>query len=218
MPSVFHTAQFLFRRYFNLFHNHEIYGEENIPSGPVIIAPNHASFYDPPLICGSCRDDTYYLARASLFENRLFGWLLRKLNAYPVAGTTSDLASFKIFLSLLKEQKKVVIFPEGIRTFDGNLTPIKAGIGMLAQRSGCSIVPVYIHGTFEAWDRSRKYPQLKGRTACVFGKPIDPKQFEHLEKKEAQSQIAEAVRKSIEEMRADYEKAKEKQDVQDQGG
>lgn len=179
------------------FYQHRTYGADHLPTGSCIIAPNHASFYDPPVVAISCKEEVYFLARKSLFERFLFGTAIRHLNALPVTGSSQDLSAFKLIFRLLKEGKKVVVFPEGARTLDGNLSEIKPGIGMIAMKSQCPIVPTYIHGTYNIWPRGQKFPKIWGRSACVFGSPIHPKNFGNLEKKEVHEAIARQLSDSI---------------------
>lgn len=186
-----------FKVFFKVFYSHKIYGLEHIRKGRGIIAPNHTSFFDPPMIAASWPEDASFLARKSLFSSRIFGPIIRRLNSYPVNGTTQDLGSIKLICQLLSEDKKVVIFPEGIRSIDGELGTIKSGIGMLAIRCQSPIIPVYISGCYDIWNRYNQLPKLRGKTACVFGTPIDWQAFSHLSKKEAQESIAGAVKDAI---------------------
>lgn len=194
-----------FKVFFKVFYNHKIYGLEHFIKGRGIIAPNHTSFFDPPMIAASWPEDASFLARKTLFSSPFFGPMIRRLNSYPVNGTTQDLGSIKLVCQLLSENKKVVIFPEGIRSKDGNLGQIKSGIGMLAIRCQSPIIPVYISGCYDIWNRYQRFPKLSGKTACVFGTPIDWQKFSHLEKKEAQEKIAESISKAIEKLKTWYE-------------
>src|SRR4051812_30390150 len=106
---------FLIKIYFRLFYRVRVYGTEHIYQKGAIIAPNHNSFLDPPLIGITWPQKTYYLARASLFNNFFFSKLLRALQAYPVQGSAQDFSSLKMIMQLPKQDKKVVIFPEGVR-------------------------------------------------------------------------------------------------------
>lgn len=205
MNPFFWFTKRSFLLYFKLFYGHKVYGLEHYFKGRAIIAPNHTSFFDPPMIAGSWPEETFFLARKSLFSSRFFGPMISRLNSYPVTGTAQDLTSIKLICKLLLEEKKVVVFPEGIRSFDGSLGPIKSGIGMLSLRCQAPIIPVYISGCFDVWNRKHKLPKLKGKTACIFGSAIDPRQFNHLEKKEAQEKIAELVKEAIENLRAWHE-------------
>ena len=204
MNIFYRVFVFGFKVYFSLFYRLKVYGTENLTLGRAIIAPNHVSFYDPPVIAASCTEDVYFLARASLFDHFFFGPIISRLNSFPVTGTAQDLASIKLICQLLGEDKKVVIFPEGIRSEDGELAPIKSGIGMLSTRCNAPIIPVYIDGAFEVWNKSRKYPKPWGKISCVFGKPIYPQDFEGFGKKETQEKIAEATEKSINALKSEF--------------
>jgi 1-acyl-sn-glycerol-3-phosphate acyltransferase len=204
MTFFYRITHFIFRILFKILYRHQTYGIENIPNGPAIIAPNHISYLDPPLIAVSCPEPVAFLARDTLFKKALFGNSIRKLNAYPVSGKIKDLASIKMILGILKEQKKVIIFPEGIRTHDGNIAEVKPGICMLAMRAGVPIIPTYIAGPYEIWPRQKQFPKLFGRTLCVFGTPIHPQEFASLDKKEAQEAMAIEIKKRIEQLKADH--------------
>lgn len=194
-----------FKGIFKLLYGHQVHGAENIPHGAAIIAPNHASFMDPPLISVSCPEEIVYLARERLFQRPWFAWLIERLNAYPVtAEGNKNLASFKIVLKFLGENKKVVIFPEGIRSSDGKLRPLKTGVAMIALRADCPVIPVYIAGSFEAWPRFNKYPKLGPKTACVFGKPIYPSSYSHLGKREALEALTQDLEESLKALEASY--------------
>jgi 1-acyl-sn-glycerol-3-phosphate acyltransferase len=205
MKLFYRFTRFSLKILFLLLYRHEVYSAENFVPGRAMIVPNHASFLDPPLIAISCPEEIHFLARASLFQKPLLGFLIRHLNAYPLTGTSRDLTSLKLVSALLQQDKKVLLFPEGVRTADGNLSPLKSGIGMLAIRNQCPIIPVYIHGTFAIWNRNQKYPKLFGKTACIFGVPIYPDTFSHLPKKEAQELIAAKITEEIGRLRQWYE-------------
>jgi 1-acyl-sn-glycerol-3-phosphate acyltransferase len=205
MKKFYKTIYILFRFIFKLFYRHKIYGLEQLPVGAALIAANHSSYLDPPLLGTSCSEEVYYFARASLFEHYFLNYFIRRLNAYPVKGNATDLATFKLIASFLENEKKVLIFPEGIRSPDGNLCDFKNGAAMLALRVNCPVIPVYIHGTFEIWSRFNRFPTLKGTTACVFGKPLYPDSYKYLAKKEAQDEMTKDVKNSIENLRTWYE-------------
>ncbi len=136
------------------FFDFRVVGHENrIESGGAVIASNHASFMDPPLVGVAYAGDLYYLARSTLFKG-FFAWLLPHWNAVPVDRDAADLKSMKTILRTLKEGKPVLMFPEGTRTTDGNLLEAKPGVGMLIAKSGVPVQPVRVVGSFEALPRS----------------------------------------------------------------
>jgi len=187
------VARIFFKACFRL----KIYGLEHFRPGAGIVASNHASLYDPPVLSVSCPEEVHFLARETLFKNRFFGGLIRNLNTHPVSGDAGDIGVMKTIISLLEQGKKVVLFPEGTRSKDGELKPLKAGISMLVSRTKTAIIPVYIDGAYQAWNRSQKFPRLFGKVSCVFGTPITWESFSHLDRKEAQKQIAEKLTDSI---------------------
>ena len=195
---------FILRLIFRLFYHVHVYGTEHIYQKGAIIAPNHNSFLDPPLIGITWPQKTHYLARATLFKNFFVRKLLLSLKAFPVHGSGQDINSLKIVAQLLKQDKKVVIFPEGVRSLDGSIQNIKTGVSMLAFRTGCPIIPVYIHGTFETWSRHRKWPKIGSTLACVYGEPIFPETYSHLNKKDAREAMTKELQRSIQHLAVWY--------------
>lgn len=189
---------------FRIFYSHKIYGTENLPEGGALLAANHASFLDPPILAVSAPEQVHFLAKRSLFHWPLFSRVIRSLNSHPIAGSPQDLSSFKTVKSLLAEGQHVVLFPEGLRSPDGKLHPIKTGVALIALTCAKPIVPIYIHGTYEIWPRNRIFPRLWGKTACVFGKAIDSAPYMLLEKKKGKEALAEAVGKAIYELQQKY--------------
>lgn len=195
-PFYWFTKHFL-ALFFKLFYHHKVFGASLVPKGAAILAANHCSFFDPPILAASLSDEIYFLARSSLFKNAFFKFLIENLNAYPVSGSAQDLNSFKVVAKLLNEEKKVVIFPEGIRSYDGQLGEIKTGVAMLAIRADCPIIPVYIHGAYEAWPRQKKIFSFRGKTTCVFGHPLYLKKVPFLTKKQQQEYLTKELEKAL---------------------
>lgn len=91
-----------------------------------------------------------------------------------------------------------MIFPEGKRSLDGNIGAGHLGTGVLVMRSKSVVVPTYVYGTYNLWSVERKLPRLKGKTACVFGKPIDFSELLNNEdRKEAQREIVATIMEAI---------------------
>lgn len=180
-----------------VFYRLKVYGLEHYYPQGAILASNHTSFLDPPIISACWPDEVHFLARQTLFKNRFFGAFIRNLNAHPVSGEAGDINVMKTLVSLLEQGKKVVLFPEGTRSKNGELQPFKQGISMLVTRSKSAIVPVYIDGAYRAWNRNQKFPRLFVKVTCIFGTPITWESFSHLDKKDAQHQISEKLHASI---------------------
>jgi 1-acyl-sn-glycerol-3-phosphate acyltransferase len=154
----------------SVFHYRAIGRENLVEEGPAIMAANHQSYLDPPLIGIACRKELYYLARKTLFEKRLLGSLISRVNALPVDLARGDLAAVRTIINLLKEGHRTVIFPEGTRSLDGKIQPARPGIGMIVAKTLVPVVPMRIFGSFEAWPKGGKlkpYP-----LTVVVDKPI----------------------------------------------
>lgn len=184
-----------------LFYRHKVYGLEHFYPKGAILAANHASFLDPPLIAISWPEEVHFLARETLFRNWFFGKLIRALNAHPVSGGSGDIGVFRMVCGLLEEGKKVILFPEGTRAAQDKLGEIKPGVGVLVARSKTAVIPTYLKGPYEVWSRHRKFPKLFGKTLCVFGSPILWDSYAHLDKKEAQDAIVHKVESSLRALR-----------------
>jgi 1-acyl-sn-glycerol-3-phosphate acyltransferase len=149
----------------------KIYGRDNlIEDGPAIYASNHASYLDPPLVGVACRKEVFYLARKTLFEKPVLGPLLPRINCIPVDRDRGDVAAVRTLLRLLKEGKRVVVFPEGTRSKDGNLQPARAGLGLIIAKSLAPVVPVRVFGSYAALPRSGGIHFVP--ITLVVGKPI----------------------------------------------
>jgi glycerol-3-phosphate dehydrogenase (NAD(P)+) len=145
-------------------------GHRKIPDGPVILAANHRSFLDPFVIGVCLRRPIYFVAKRELFRNRLQGWLLNCLGAFPVRRGESDEDSVRTALGLLERGEAVVIFPEGTRIRSGSLAKPKRGVGRLALASGARVVPVAVTGTERA--RSRRLLIKPVKVSLRFGRSL----------------------------------------------
>jgi 1-acyl-sn-glycerol-3-phosphate acyltransferase len=135
-----------------------IIGRENlIEEGPAIIAANHQSYLDPPLIGVACRRELHYLARNTLFKNKLFGWILTEVNSIPVDRDRGDVGAFRAVIKLLKDGHRTVIFPEGTRTLTGQIQKARPGVGMIVAKTLVPVVPARVFGSFEAWPKNGKF-------------------------------------------------------------
>ncbi len=124
-------------------------GSEKVPlEGPVIIASNHRSYLDPPLLGVSIRREIHFLAKSELFSFKPFARLITTLNAHPVRRGMKDTAAVNEMIGLLERGEAVVIFPEGTRRKD-EMEPlkIKSGVARLAQATGAPILTVHIRGS-----------------------------------------------------------------------
>jgi len=142
---------------------------ENIPpSGPVIIASNHVSGYDPFLVGSLLPRVCYYLAKKELFENFFLRALMRFLRAIPVDRYGQSVGGVREIKKVLEKGKLILLFPEGTRSRDGKIGEPKKGIGLLARTTNANIVPAYIAGMFNTRPSVLKRPKV----TVTFGQPL----------------------------------------------
>ncbi|MCX6995232.1 MAG: lysophospholipid acyltransferase family protein [Chlamydiae bacterium] len=186
-------AGFIFR----LLYRNKVYFSEALPQGGAILAANHTSFFDPPIIAGTWPTEMHFLASNYLFKVPILGAIIRACNAHPIARGEGDIGAFRLIAKLLKEGKKVNIFPEGTRSKSGELQGLKRGVAKLSFISHTPVIPIYIEGTYKIWGRSRKFPKLWGRTRVFYGKALYPEKYGYMEKREAEELLTSDLRESI---------------------
>lgn len=148
------------------------WGGEHVPQeGSVLLVANHQSYLDlVALGVALPRRQFHSMGRASLFDNRLFGWLIRSLNAFPVE-PRNNLKAMRIAIDRLNEGQVVLIFPEGSRTPDGRVHRFRKGISLVIRRAKPTVVPVAIEGLYDVWPIKSARPG-RGRAGVQFGEPI----------------------------------------------
>jgi 1-acyl-sn-glycerol-3-phosphate acyltransferase len=170
--------------------------EGEIPrTGGLLIAANHASYLDIPLLGCGMRRRAWYLGRNDLFPIPVLNGILQALGWIPVRLGRLDREAFRKAIDLIRTGKVVVIFPEGGRSHDGHLRPPKAGIGAIVSQTGCSVVPAYLKGTFDVLPMRARWPRLR-QVTVRFGAPIrfeTGKQTERAETKQFYQQVSRTV-------------------------
>jgi 1-acyl-sn-glycerol-3-phosphate acyltransferase len=168
---LFLLGRQMFRIMFKLFYRWDIKGVENIPkTGGAIISPNHISFFDPPLTGSAMKRPLYFMAKKELFDLPVFGWVIKRTNAFPVKRSVQDVNAVRHALSLLKDGHLLLMFPEGTRSQDGKLGRAKSGPGMVACNAQVPLIPVKIKNT----NIMLKFKKIK----IKYGRPIyPPKEF-----------------------------------------
>lgn len=131
-----------------VFNGWEVRGREHVPrTGGVIVAPNHISFWDPPLVGAAAKRELHFLAKEELFRTPLLGPLIRAYNAIPIRRGMADVRGLSRAIEVLKRGDALLVFPEGSRMRDGKLHPARPGIGFLAVQGDATIVPACVSGT-----------------------------------------------------------------------
>ncbi|HOK81002.1 MAG TPA: lysophospholipid acyltransferase family protein [bacterium] len=142
---------------FKLFFHLEVYGKENIPrSGKFVIAANHTSFLDPPLLGYICPKPIAYFTKQEQLVG-LFGMLITRLGAIPLSKSSMGKSDVRMALNVIKKGKGLLIFPEGTRSRTGQFLPARPGIGFIVLRAEVPVVPVYIKGSFRAMPPGRNF-------------------------------------------------------------
>ncbi len=157
-----------------LFMRVRIVGEENIPpeDTPLVLCCNHISNWDPIfLIISHPKRHVYFMAKAELFSNRLFTWVLGKqFGAFPVRRGTGDTGAIDTAKRLVNERKLMGIFPEGTRSKDGKLLRPKSGVALIVAQTGASVLPAAVV------TRGQKV-RLFQRVTVAYGKPLTPEEM-----------------------------------------
>ncbi|HXG13388.1 MAG TPA: lysophospholipid acyltransferase family protein [Gemmataceae bacterium] len=173
-------------------------GGHHIPRrGPVLLLANHQCYLDPVFVGLATRRRLCFLARKNLWRHKALGWLISSLNAFPVDQEGVAKEGLRTVLDLLGRGRAVLIFPEGQRTWDGKMGPLKPGVHLLIKRARPPIVPVGIAGAYDAWPRWRPYPLPaplfppvgRGTVAVSVGKPIDPGRFADLPREKVLTEL-----------------------------
>ncbi len=166
---MFHLVQILLTIPVRFCFPAKFVGKENIPKGPCIIASNHTSNLDAVLLAVHTWEKKFYLAKKELFKCKLFGSILKCVGAVKIDRQETDVGAIKNCMRLLKNGKKLVIFPEGTRNHndDMQLGQVKHGVAMFAIKAKVPIVPMFI----------TKKPRFWRKTKVVIGKPFLLEEF-----------------------------------------
>lgn len=197
---VFPFMSFVFKGYLSIG-GWRVQGRDNVPrSGPVILAPNHVSLLDPPLVGVSCGRWPFIMAKAELFKG-IIGWAIEQMGSFPVRRGGADRRAFKQARKTLEAGEPLLVFPEGTRTRTGTLGKAEPGLLMIAHTAKCPVVPVYIRGTERAFSPRRPGFRLV-RARITFGPPIDfSQEYEQKGGRELFEAMGEKLMREIEALR-----------------
>ncbi|WP_297015311.1 1-acyl-sn-glycerol-3-phosphate acyltransferase [uncultured Dialister sp.] len=184
--------------FFVIFRLH-VEGRENVPqTGAIIVAPNHKSDWDPPLIGVAFNTRIiHYMAKEELFKNPFLGWLIRQFGTFPVKRGAVDRTAIRQALRELKAGNPLGIFPEGTRIRREGLGRFHSGMASLALMTGTPVVPVAVIG-------SRWMPHKKGPLAVLIGKPVEVKKQRPTDEKVAE--LNDVVKGKIQGLMDEYMK------------
>lgn len=200
---IYKLSRFLVGSLLRLFYHFKVEGVENIPSEKgCLLAVNHVSFLDPPVVaCSIYHRLVCFMARDTLSKSRLGRWYFNGIGAVALDRTKGDVGALRKAISLLKEGRTLGFFPEGTRSADGELKPAKGGVGFLVSKGQVPVVPAYIDGTFKALPKNATWPKLS-RISIRYGKAIMPDDLKNMGTgKEAYEKIGLLIMSKIAELK-----------------
>lgn len=173
---------------YKLVYNFHIEGIENIPQDrPLVMASNHRSYADPVILTMPMKRPVTYMAKEELFKNKLFGWFITKLGAFPVKRGAGDMQVIDDSIAILNSGRNLVIFPEGTRSKDGKVGKGKTGVALIAAKSGADVIPCGI--VFEG-----EKLKFRSKLTLRFGKVIPA---EEIAVEDASPKALKGVKKRI---------------------
>lgn len=169
---IHYISRFIFFVTAKLLFGVRIYGRENIPKkGGFILASNHASYLDPPIVGSSCPRVLKYMARHDLFNNRLLAWWLNAVGCFPVKRDSADLSALKQAMRYVRDGYGLILFPEGTRAEEGEILRAQPGVGFLVDKLNVPVIPAFIKGSQGALPKGAKRIHLC-KISVYFGKQI----------------------------------------------
>lgn len=174
--------------------------------GAYILASNHISLADPPILGSALDRPIYFMAKKELFQNFLFGALLRKINAFPVDRGGVDRSAIKKAVAILDSNRSLVIFPEGTRGRHGKLLKPQPGIGLIARHCAVPIVPAFMTGS----NRLRDCFLGREILSVIYGQPIDSDEVKAYDTgKDGYRRLADEIMSRIQRIKDEYKLASE---------
>lgn len=174
---LFYISRALFTILLKIMLKVRVFGRENLPEPPFIVASNHSSLMDPPLVGHACsKYPVNFMAKQELFDMPLVGFWTKNVRCIPVKRGKNAVRGIKEAIRRLKKGHVVGIFPEGTRSGTGELQQAKTGTGYLMVKSGVPVVPVYVYGTAKAFPTGKPV-KMGTKVGAVIGTPIQPEEY-----------------------------------------
>lgn len=180
MEPVYGFSHYLSSTAYEIMFRGDVIGLENVPrTGGFLLAANHASHLDPFVVGSQLPRQVTFFARKTLWTPGLPAWWLNQVGVIPVdRDGGSDVAALRRVLSALKQQRVIIMFPEGTRSRDGLLQAPKPGVGLFACKTQVPVVPARIFGSFDAFGKGGKIPRFGTPITVVYGAPMLPADYD----------------------------------------
>ncbi|MFQ5454417.1 MAG: lysophospholipid acyltransferase family protein, partial [Candidatus Zixiibacteriota bacterium] len=145
MKIIYYSSWLLFRIISKFVFRIKVSGQQHIPKkSGFILATNHISYYDPIIVGSWINRQIYFLAKKELFKNKFFAWILKGTNSLPVRRGGFDRKALELSINVITNGNGLTFFPEGTRSKTDNFLDPKPGIGMIAIKAKCPVIPGYI--------------------------------------------------------------------------
>jgi 1-acyl-sn-glycerol-3-phosphate acyltransferase len=175
--TLYYISRAVFTILMNILFRVRVRGKENVPKPPFIIASNHASYLDPPLLGRACeRYQVHFMAKRELFETSVFGAWVKGVGCIPVDRGKNTVGAIREAIKRLKKGQVIGVFPEGTRSVNGDIQEAKKGMGFLIAKAHVPVVPVYIEGTARAMPKGGRL-KFSSHIGAFVGKPITSAEY-----------------------------------------
>ena len=165
---LYNIAKYGIKCVFHICFRLSVKGKHNVPKkGGFILAVNHKSNLDPPMAAACCPRKLRFMAKEELFRNKLFGWFIKSLGAFPISRGRGDIGAIKGAFAILKGGDVMLIFPQGHRMQEGERGNAQNGVAMIAHKMEVPVVPLCISGEYK----------FLGKMTATFGEPIEFTEF-----------------------------------------
>lgn len=171
-PTLYVISRWVLYPLFSGLFRMKVEGRQYLPKGAAILAPNHASYLDPPVVAyAAWPRRCFFMGKAPLFQIPLLRWYIRRTGCFPVHQNTADRRALRTALEVLQAGELLIMFPEGTRSGDGYLLEPQSGVALLARLSNAPVVPTAVIGTREILPADPRLPRWH-RLMVVFGEPM----------------------------------------------
>ena len=213
MTFAYAIGWHFFRLVFAVYFRWRVFNPERVPlTGPVILASNHASYIDPPLVGAGVRRQINFLARDSIFHVPVLASILRSWEVVPVDRDGGTGRGLKAILDRLARGGAIILFPEGTRSRHGELNPARSGIGLAVIKSDGPVVPCRVFGTYAAFGPRMLLPRPR-RLTVKYGRPLffeawraEAKTCSKQRVKEIYQQVADEIMAAIAQLQPNEDK------------